>query len=437
MRAYDIIAKKRDGMSNTAEELTFLLTRYIKDEIHDDQMAAWLMAVYLNGMTEKETTDLTQVMMHSGDCLDLSAIDGVVVDKHSTGGVGDKITLVLAPIVAAAGVPVAKLSGRGLGFTGGTIDKLEAIPQLQTTLSNDVFIKQVNDIGLAIAGQTQNLAPADKKLYALRDVTATVESIPLIASSIMSKKLAAGSSKILLDVKFGQGAFVKNLGEARKLAQMMVHIGQNLNRETIAVLSSMAQPLGYAIGNALEVEEAISVLRGEGPEDVRRLCLILAGEMLCLNGKVKTAQAGERLASDMLDTGAAYQKLLQMIARQGGDVDTIIQNKLPKATCQRKIFASQNGYIHHINGQAVGTASMILGAGRERKEDAIDLTAGLRVNKKIGDAVSVGEELATLYYNESFAAKIHEAENILLNAYHIAEQKVTAPSLVAEIIKAE
>lgn len=434
MRVYDIIAKKRDGLENTKEELNYLIQYYVNGAIQDEQMAAWLMAVYLRGMNERETADLTELMMHSGECLDLSAINGIVVDKHSTGGVGDKTTLIVAPIVAAAGVPVAKLSGKGLGFTGGTIDKLESIPGLKTTMSNERFIKQVNEIGLAVISQTQNLVPADKKIYALRDVTATVESIPLIASSIMSKKLASGAAKIVLDVKFGSGAFMKTIEEARKLAQTMVTIGKNLQRETVAILSSMEQPLGSAIGNTLEILEAMDVLQGQGPEDLRNLCLILAGKMIALNGKVASQEEGRRIAEKMIQNRAGYAKFLEMVEAQGGDINLLDQRKLEKAEFEQEVFSSRSGYITAIDAQKIGYCSMLLGAGRERKEDSIDLSAGIVLGIKMGDFIEKEVLMATIYYNAPFLEKAALVAEILNKAITIGDKPISPKPLVAGII---
>ena len=435
MRVYDIIAHKRDGQCNTPEEIAYLINHYVQGDIADEQVSAWLMAVYLQGMDETEIACLTEAMIHSGDVLDLSAIQGTAVDKHSTGGVGDKTTLIIAPIAAAAGVPVAKLSGRGLGFTGGTIDKLEAIPHMQTTLSNEAFIKQVNDIGLAVIGQTANLAPADKKLYALRDVTATIESIPLIASSIMSKKLASGAKKIVLDVKYGSGAFMKNLAQAKELAQTMVDIAHHLGREATAVLSSMAQPLGYAVGNTLEVQEAIDVLHGAGPDDLITLCNTLAGAMIYLHGSASSLAEGKALAQEQITSGKAWEKFLAFIQAQGGDITVVSNNHLQVSQYQTPIYAQQEGYIQQIDAMAVGVCSMLLGSGRQQKNDSIDLTAGVILQKKVGDYVQKGEILAILHYNKAYQANFPEAAALLADGFYYSSEKPTLPPLIAGFIR--
>ncbi len=435
MRVYDIIAHKRDGLANTPEEIHYLIEHYVQGDIPDEQIAAWLMAVYFQAMTAEETACLTEAMMHSGDVLDLSAIQGPTVDKHSTGGVGDKTTLIVAPLAAAAGVPVAKLSGRGLGFTGGTLDKLEAIPHFQTTLSNEAFIQQVNDIGLAVIGQTKNLVPADKKLYALRDVTATIESIPLIASSIMSKKLASGAQKIVLDVKYGSGAFMKDLAQAKTLAQTMVDIARSLDREAIAILSSMEQPLGFAIGNALEVREAFQVLQQQGPQDLTDICLTLAGAMIYLHGGAASLENGRAAALKQLRSGKALEKFLDFVRSQGGDVSAILDDRLPAAQFQTPLLAQQSGYIQEVDAMSVGICSMLLGSGRERKEDQIDLSAGVVLKKKSGDYVQQGEPLAILYYNLAYQDRLAEASALLAKSYHYTLTQPKSVPLIAGIIR--
>lgn len=432
MRAYDLIAKKRDGGNHSREELAFLVNGYVAGTIADAQMSAWLMAVYFQGMNQQEMIWLTELMEHSGDTVDLSAINGTVVDKHSTGGVGDKTTVIVAPLAASCGVPVAKLSGRGLGFTGGTIDKLEAIPGFCTSLSPADFLNQVNTIGVAIVGQTQNLVPADKKIYALRDLTATVESIPLIASSIMSKKLASGASKIVLDVKCGSGAFMQQPEQAKLLARTMVEIGKGLGRETVAVISSMEEPLGFAVGNSLEIEEAIAALQGQGPEDLQEVCLVLAGYMVYLSGQTATAQDGYAKAAEALSSGKAYAKFLEMIAAQGGDIDAIRTGMLPKAQLQQTISAPAAGFLMDINAKEIGHCSMLLGAGREAKDAVIDLTAGIKLHKKRGDIVKKGDPLATLYFNPPFKEQAAEVGRRLLGAYQIG---AAAPSGIPLILK--
>lgn len=435
MRIYDIIAHKRDGFKNTPEEIHYLIQKCVEDAVPDEQLAAWLMAVYFQGMDAAETACLTEAMMHSGDVLDLSAIQGITVDKHSTGGVGDKTTLIVAPIAAAAGVPVAKLSGRGLGFTGGTIDKLEAIPHFQTTLSGEAFIRQVNDIGLAVIGQTANLVPADKKLYALRDVTATIESIPLIASSIMSKKLASGAQKIVLDVKYGSGAFMKTLDRATVLAQTMVDIARDLQRDAIAILSSMEQPLGYAVGNALEVREALNVLQGQGPEDLTKICLTLSGAMIYLHGGVQSLEEGQEAAQEQLRSGKALEKFLTFIQYQGGDVNAVLNDDLPKAQYQAPLLAKESGYIQQIDAMTVGVCSMLLGSGRERQNASIDLGAGVILQKKAGDYIQQGEPLATLFYNAPYQARLAEAAALLENGYQYSAEKPQVQPLISGIVQ--
>ena len=430
MRACDIIARKRDGLEHSREELEFFISGYVKGDIGDEQMAAWLMAVYFQGLNREETQILTDFMMHSGDIIDLSGIEGIVVDKHSTGGVGDKTTLVLAPLVASAGVPVAKLSGRGLGFTGGTIDKLEAIPGFQTSIPSEQFLNQVNEIGLAVAGQTASLVLADKKMYALRDITATVESIPLISSSIMSKKLASGANRIVLDVKFGSGAFMQNKEDAELLARTMVNIGNGLGRKTVAVLSSMEEPLGYAVGNALEVQEAIDTLQGHGPADFTELCLTLAGQMIYLGDKAASAEDGYKLAEALLKSGAAMEKFEQMVTAQGGS----LKLAMAQAQYQHEVQASQSGVVQSITARDIGHASMLLGAGRETKASAIDLSAGIVLKKKVGDTVQQGEPLAVLYYNDAYAHRVQDAADELQQAYTIGHADAQKEPLIWKII---
>ena len=430
MRACDIIARKRDGFVHSKDELEFFLNGYIKGEIGDEQMAAWLMAVYFQGLNEEETLTLTDLMLHSGDIIDLSGIHGMVVDKHSTGGVGDKTTLVLAPLVAAAGVPVAKLSGRGLGFTGGTIDKLEAIPGFQTSIATDRFLEQVNEIGIAVAGQTSNLVLADKKMYALRDITATVESIPLIASSIMSKKLASGADRIVLDVKFGSGAFMQKKEDAEALARTMVKIGNGMGRNTVAVLSSMEEPLGFAVGNALEVQEAIDTLNGCGPADFTELCLTLAGQMIYLGEQAASAEEGRKLAEELLAGGKAMEKFEQMIAAQGGS----LEEGMAQAQHEQLVAAPQSGIVQAITARDIGHASMLLGAGRETKASAIDLSAGVVLKKKTGDRVEQGEPLAVIYYNEPYAYRADDAVREIIAAYTIADNAAQKEPLIWKIV---
>jgi len=434
MRAYDIIYKKREGQKLNKEELEFLINGYVEGDIPDYQISAWAMAVYFQGMDAEETANLTMLMAESGDMIDLSPIKGIKVDKHSTGGVGDTTTLVLAPLVASAGIPVAKMSGRGLGHTGGTIDKLESIPSFNTSLARDKFFDNVNQHGIAVVGQTGNLTPADKKLYALRDVTATVESIPLIASSIMSKKLAGGADAIVLDVKVGNGAFMKDFKNAKKLAEAMVAIGKEVGRDTAAYITDMNQPLGYAVGNALEVKEAIKTLKGEGPEDLTELCLELGAGMLQLAGKIKDLEEGKKILRENIKNGKALAKFSEMISAQGGNAKVIEDlSLLPIADTTFEVKAEKDGYISEIKALDVGLSAMILGAGRENKESVIDLAAGLEIKKKIADPVNKGDTLAVLHYNE--CNNLEEAKQKLLEAFTITAEKKKKNKLIYEIIK--
>jgi len=434
MRAYDIIYKKREGQKLNKEELEFLIKGYVNGEIPDYQISAWAMAVFFQGMDAAETAKLTMLMAESGDMIDLSPIQGVKVDKHSTGGVGDTTTLILAPLVASAGIPVAKMSGRGLGHTGGTIDKLESIPNFNTSLSRDKFFDNVNQHGVAVVGQTGNLTPADKKLYALRDVTATVESIPLIASSIMSKKLAGGADAIVLDVKTGNGAFMKEFDDAKKLAEAMVAIGKKVGRDTAAYITDMNQPLGNAVGNALEVKEAIKTLRGEGPDDLTELCIELGSAMLQLSGKIKDLEEGRNILKENLKNGKALAKFSEMIRAQGGNAEVVDDlSLLPTAADTVEVKAEKDGYISEIKALDVGLAAMILGAGRENKESKIDLAVGLELKKKTADPVSKGEPLTVLHYNDS--KNLKEAKKKLLEAFTITEKKKKKNELIYEIIK--
>ncbi len=397
MRMYDLITKKRDGGALTKEEIQEMISSYVAGEIPDYQMAAFLMAVYFRGMTEEETLAMTMAVAHSGDMVDLSDIDGIKVDKHSTGGVGDKTTLVVAPIVAACGVKVAKMSGRGLGHTGGTVDKLESIPGMKTSLSREEFFATVNATGLSVIGQSGNMTPADKKLYALRDVTATVDSIPLIAVSIMGKKLAAGSDCILLDVKTGSGAFMKTVEDSVKLAQEMVAIGENAGKRTVALITDMDRPLGNYIGNSLEVIEAVQTLKGEGPQDLTTVCVDLAANMLYLAGKGSIEDC-RKLAKQAIEDGSALERLAAMVKAQGGDPEYILHpEKFAKAAYSCEVKAPQDGYITHMDTQGCGIASVMLGAGRETKESTIDYAAGIILQAKTGEQVSCGQTIATLY----------------------------------------
>ncbi|MBN2909772.1 pyrimidine-nucleoside phosphorylase [Polycladomyces sp. WAk] len=433
MRTVDLIRKKRDGQALTTEEIEFLIRGYAKGEIPDYQVSAWAMAVYFNGMTDRETADLTMAMVRSGEQVDLSSIRGKKVDKHSTGGVGDKTTLVVGPLVAAAGVPVAKLSGRGLGHTGGTIDKLESIAGFSTSLTREAFVRQVNEIGIAVTGQTADLTPADKQLYALRDVTATVDSIPLIASSIMSKKIAGGADAIVLDVKTGHGAFMKKEEDAIRLAEAMVAIGTQVGRETVAVISDMNQPLGFAVGNALEVKEAIDTLRGEGPADLTELSLTLGAQMVLLAGVVSTYAEARSLLESKLADGSALEKFRSFIRTQQGDASVVDHpERLPQAQYRIEVLSPTDGTVSVLQAEEIGLAAMKLGAGRTTKEDRIDHAVGIVLRKKIGDAVQKGTPLATLHAND--LSRIEEVKAQVLAAYEISGQPVTAPKLVRHIV---
>lgn len=428
MRMFDIIAKKRDGGVLSREELEFAVMGFVNGQVPDYQMSALLMAIYLKGMTEKETAQLTDVMAHSGDMVDLSSISGIKADKHSTGGVGDKTTLVIAPIVAACGVKIAKMSGRGLGHTGGTVDKMEAVPGTQTAVDRERFFAQVNEIGISVIGQSGNLAPADKKMYALRDVTATIGCVPLIASSIMSKKLAAGSDCILLDVKTGNGAFMKTLDDSIKLAKAMVSIGQHNGRKVAALITDMDTPLGHNIGNSLEVIESVEVLKGHGPADLTEVCYQLAANMLYLAGK-GTLEECRRMAEEAVASGAAYEKLKQMFAAQGGDVSVLDDpDKFQKAKFSRPLLASESCYLVRMNTEMVGNASVGLGAGRITKEDVIDFAAGIVLHKKTGDKVEKGECLATLYADHE--EKFDAAEEMFRAALTFGPAPEPVPALV-------
>lgn len=433
MRMYDIIHKKRNGGELSEEEIRFFIEGYTDESIPDYQAAALCMAVYFRGMTPKETSILTLAMAESGDQIDLGGIEGFTVDKHSTGGVGDKTSLIVVPIVASCGGKVAKMSGRGLGHTGGTVDKLESIPGFRTELNPDDFIKQVNGIGLCIVGQTGELAPADKKLYALRDVTATVESIPLIASSIMSKKLAAGSKGIVLDVKTGSGAFMKTVKESENLAKEMVAIGKSAGRSVTAVITNMDIPLGDSVGNSLEVIEAIKTLKGEGESDLTEVCLTLAAQMLSMvtGEDEKTCYS---MAKDAIDNGLAINKLREMISAQGGNanvVDDYSLFKQPKYTAE--IFSERDGYIEHTDAEKIGIASVILGAGREKKGDPIDPSAGIVLKKKTGDYVKKGEPLAVFYTDDE--GKIEGAKQEFLDAFTFGNERTQPQKLIYKIIK--
>ena len=433
MRMYDLIMKKRNGEALNHQEIQYLVEEYVAGNIPDYQMSAFLMAVYFQGMTEEETLAMTLAVAHSGDMVDLSGIEGTKVDKHSTGGVGDKTTLIIAPIVAACGAKVAKMSGRGLGHTGGTVDKLESIPGLRTTLTREEFFEVVNKTGVSVIGQSGNLAPADKKLYALRDVTATVDSIPLIAVSIMSKKLAAGNDCILLDVKTGSGAFMKTLEDSKALAREMVQIGTLAGRDMSAVISDMDQPLGYAVGNALEVKEAIATLNGNGPEDLRELVLVLTSLMVVKAGKAKDIREARILLEETLDSGKALQVMKEWIVAQGGTAEEVEHpDLLPQALCQEAVCAEKSGFVTKIHTEEIGRICMLLGGGRAKKGDPIDLSVGLVLRKKVGAPVHSGESLAILHANDR--EKLAEAKERLLKAYEIKKEPVAVRPLIWEIL---
>lgn len=431
MRMVDIIEKKRDGQELTTAEINFFIEGYTKGEIPDYQASALAMAIYFQDMNDRERADLTRAMVESGDTIDLSGIEGIKVDKHSTGGVGDTTTLVLAPLVASLGVPVAKMSGRGLGHTGGTIDKLESIAGFHVELTREQFIDLVNRDKVAVIGQSGNLTPADKKLYALRDVTGTVNSIPLIASSIMSKKIAAGADAIVLDVKTGDGAFMKTQEDAEELAHAMVRIGNHVGRKTIAIISDMSQPLGFAIGNALEVKEAIETLQGKGPKDLTELVLTLGSQMVILAGKAKTSEEAKEMLLDAIHSGKALAKFKEFLANQGGDASIVDDlTKLPQAKYKIELPAKQSGYISRMMADEIGVASMILGAGRATKEDVIDLAVGLVLHKKVGDKVEEGESILTIYSNRE---NVEDVKQKLYDNIFIADT-ATAPTLIHTVI---
>lgn len=433
MRMYDLIEKKKLGEELSTEEIGFMIEGFTNGSIPDYQMSAMTMAICFQGMNERETVDLTLAMRDSGEVLDLSKISGIKVDKHSTGGVGDKTSLALTPIVAALGVPVAKMSGRGLGHTGGTIDKLECFPGFTTEISEEMFLKNVNEIGIAIAGQTANLAPADKKLYALRDVTATVDQMSLIASSIMSKKLASGSDAIVLDVKTGNGAFMKKYEDSVALAKAMVSIGTMAGKKTAAVITDMDQPLGFAVGNSLEVIEAIETLQGKGPEDFKQVVFALGGIMLQFAGRAANQEDAERLMQSVIDDGSAMAKFAEFIGAQGGDSSYVYDtSRLPKAACTKEVAALEDGFVHRILAEEIGIACMTLGGGRETKESEIDLSVGILLHKKNGDAVKKGETLAVIYGNDP--EKMETAAGKILHAYEISSEKAEKLPVVREYI---
>jgi pyrimidine-nucleoside phosphorylase len=420
-RAVDVIRKKRDAHEHTREEIEQLVSAYTSGQIPDYQAAAWLMAVVLKGMTRTETAALTEVMLRSGEVLDLSSLPGVKVDKHSTGGVGDKTSLVLAPVAAAGGLLVPMISGRGLGHTGGTLDKLEAIPGFNVNLALPEFLRVLRQCGCAMIGQTAEIAPADKKLYALRDVTATVESPYLICASIMSKKLAEGIDALVLDVKTGSGAFMKKQEDAAFLAELMVEIGQRMSKKVVALLTDMDQPLGRKVGNALEVEECLEILRGQGPDDLRQLCLDLCGWMFLLGGASPSVKEGKKLAAEIISSGRGLEKFREMVRLQGGDARVVDDPaRLPQARHKADVLSPRDGFVTAIQCEQIGIASMMLGGGREKKEDSIDPAVGLVLHKKVGERVARGEPLCTIHYNAD--ARLAAARHVIMKSYHIANQ---------------
>ncbi|MEG1408327.1 MAG: pyrimidine-nucleoside phosphorylase [Terrisporobacter sp.] len=433
MRIYDIIRKKRDKEELSKAEIDFFVEKYSKDEIPDYQASALLMAIYLNKMNKQETAYLTEAMMNSGEVIDLSAINGVKVDKHSTGGVGDKTTIALAPLVAACGVPIAKMSGRGLGHTGGTLDKLEAIPGFSIEMSAEKFIDSVNDIKIAVCGQTASIAVADKKMYALRDVTATVDNISLIAASIMCKKLASGADAIVLDIKTGDGAFMKTLDQSFELAKEMVEIGSSMKRETIGIVSDMDEPLGSAVGNSLEVIEAIEALKGNGPKDFIQLCETLGAYMLVSSQIATDYEDGIKRIKTSLESGAALDKFKEFVTNQGGNPKVADDYSLfPQANHIVEIKSEKTGYINKIEAESVGISAMVLGAGRETKEDELDLSAGLLIKKKVGDYVKEGDTLAIMHFNKE--EKFEDAKRRFINAYKISEEKAQPKKLIYGVV---
>lgn len=433
MNMVSIIQKKKDGRPLSKEEIKWFVDGYVKGDIPDYQVSALLMAIYFQGLNKEEIFHLTEAMRYSGDTIDLSSIEGIKVDKHSTGGVGDKTTLVVAPLAAACGVPIAKMSGRGLGFTGGTVDKMESIPGFRTALEPEEFLNQVNTMGMAVIGQTAHITPADKKLYALRDVTATVDNLGLISSSIMSKKLAAGSDAIVLDVKCGDGAFMENIDDAEKLAEMMVEIGKSAGRRTVAAITEMGQPLGKAVGNSIEVIEAIETLKGNGPEDITELAVKLSGIMVYLGGKASSPEEGQTMTKEALDNGRGLEKLGEFIKAQGGNPEVISDYSLfPQHTIEKTITAQKSGYVRAIEAKKIGLASQQTGAGRATKEDDIDLSAGIIICKKIADEVREGDVLARLFGNDE--KKIQQAMSIAEEAFVIEDEPCQPPQLIKKII---
>lgn len=433
MNMVSIIQKKKDGLPLSKEEIKWFVDGYVKGDIPDYQVSALLMAIYFQGLSKEEIFHLTEAMRYSGDTIDLSSIEGIKVDKHSTGGVGDKTTLVVAPLAAACGVPIAKMSGRGLGFTGGTVDKMESIPGFKTSLEPEEFLNQVNTMGMAVIGQTAHITPADKKLYALRDVTATVDNLGLISSSIMSKKLAAGSDAIVLDVKCGDGAFMENIEDAVKLAEMMVEIGNSAGKRTVAAITEMGQPLGKAVGNSIEVMEAIETLKGKGPEDITELAIKLSGIMVYLGGKASSPEEGQAMTKEALDNGRGLAKLGEFIKAQGGNPGVITDYSLfPQHSIEKTLRAKKSGYVRTIEAKKIGLASQQTGAGRATKEDDIDLSAGIMVCKKIADEVQEGDVLARFFGNDE--KKLQQAMLIAEEAFVIENEPCQPPQLIKRII---
>lgn len=433
MRMYDIIEKKRDGFALNSEEISFFVKNYTEGNIPDYQASALLMAIFLNKMNEDETLDLTKAMIESGESVDLSSIKGIKVDKHSTGGVGDTTTLVLGPMIAACGVPFVKMSGRGLGHTGGTLDKLESIKNFNVNLSKEDFVNNTNDINISICSQTANITPADKKLYALRDVTATVDNLSLIASSIMSKKLAIKSDAIVLDVKVGSGAFMKDLPQAKELARLMVNLGNKYGRKTVAIVTNMDEPLGHAIGNALEVKEAIDTLLGKGPKDLYELCLSLGSKLLVLAERVDNELEARKLLEETISSKAAFNKLVEMVKEQGGDVDYILNpDLLPRTEYVIEVKSTKTGFINGINAEEMGKCALYLGAGRETLDSVIDLGAGIVLNKKVDDEVHVGDILAFIHTNNF--NKGEDVRNRILEIYKIGDKNINNKTLIFDEI---
>ena len=433
MNIIDIISKKRDGKELSEEEINYFITEYTNNRIEDYQAAALIMAIYIKGMNYRETKDLTMAMANSGDILDLSKLGSNVVDKHSTGGVGDKVTLILAPLIASLGIPVAKMSGRGLGFTGGTADKIESIPGYNTEVSEKKFIENVEKIGISLITQTLNLAPADKKIYALRDTIACTESIPLIASSIMSKKIASGANKIVLDVTCGYGAFMKNRKQAEELSKTMIEIGKLAGRETVCIVTDMNEPLGYAVGNNLEVIEAIEFLKGDMPSDLKEVVIELGAYMIKLAGKGDNIEENKQKLLENIKNGKAYDRFIELVKNQGGDISYIEDTeKFEKASIIKEVISNKEGNIQEINAKTIGEISCALGAGRQTKTDKIDLSVGIILNKKVGDYVKIGDIVATVYANDQ--EKANKAEEEILNTYKIGKEKEDKQTIL-EIIE--